>query len=155
MNYWIFDLDDTIYMTRNVMYENIKQDIYLRCLISSLNGKKYVFTNALLIHAEAVLRKLGIIDLFEDVIDRSRLNGIKPHMETFRKFLYLTNINKNDKCVFFEDNINNLVTAKRLGWTTVLISPTDRRFYNHIDYNFRDIQSAVESFTFNSSHCLR
>ena len=155
MKYWIFDLDNTLYMTQNVIYEDIKKDYYLRCLINSLDGKKIIFTNATLSHAEAVLKQLGIRDLFYDIIDRNRLGGLKPDIKIYKKFLSLSYINNTDKCIFFEDNIINLITAKKIGWITILISKKRNKNYTFIDYKFNDIHSAVENFTFNSSQCLR
>ena len=154
MKYWIFDLDNTLYMTKNIIYEDIKKDYYLRCLINSLDGKKIIFTNAILSHAEAVLKQLGIRDLFYDVIYRTRLGGIKPDIKVFKRFLSFAYIENRDECIFFEDNIINLFTAKKFGWKTILISRNRQKTYPFIDYYFSDIHSAVENFTFNSSQCL-
>ena len=154
MRYWIFDLDNTLYMTDNAIYEDIKKDNYLRCLINSLDGKKVVFTNAMLVHAEAVLNQLGIRDLFYDIIDRNRLGGLKPNSKIFKRFMSLVYIDNSDQCIFFEDSLQNLVTAKEFGWTTILISSKRSKSYSFVDYTFKDIQSAVENFTFNSNQCM-
>ena len=105
--------------------------------------------------AEAVLKQLGIRDLFYDVIDRTRLGGIKPDIKVFKRFLSFAYIGNRDECIFFEDNIINLFTAKKFGWKTLLYSRNRQKTYPFIDYYFNDIHSAVENFTFNSSQCLR
>ena len=157
MVYWIFDLDNTLYLTENIKYDAISEDKYLQCLIHGLQGKKFVFTNAHPIHSNAVLKRLGIYHLFTEVVDRIRMNGFKPDMTAFRKFMNISKVDQEDPCVFFEDTVQNLMVGKRLGWTTVLVHPsirqTQRRQYPFVDYTFRDIQSALETFSFNPEQC--
>ena len=121
---WVFDLDNTIYNTDNVNYSNISIDNYLRCLLNNLEGNKYIFTNATLGHAQMVLKRLGILEIFDNIIDRNEMKTLKPHRQAFNYFIENTNLNRNRKTVFFEDTIDNLITSKRdFGWITVLISP--------------------------------
>lgn len=154
MTNWVFDLDNTIYNTNNIIYSKISVDSYLRCLINNLSGKKYIFTNATLIHAEVVLKQLGIIDLFDSIIDRIALDSLKPNIKAFRNFVKLSQINTNIKTVFFEDNKNNLIASKNFGWLTVLINPVTRN-HNKIDYTFTNIHTALEHFSFNPGLCYK
>ncbi len=152
---WVFDLDNTIYNTNNVNYSNISIDNYLQCLLKNLKGTKYIFTNATLGHAQMVLKRLGILDMFDYIIDRNQMDTLKPNREAFNYFIENTNLNRNDKTVFFEDTIDNLIAAKQyFGWITVLISlKTSGRYNQYIDYIYRDIHTAVERFTFNPGKC--
>tara|TARA_Y100001970_G_scaffold199501_1_gene242665 strand:- start:6290 stop:6775 length:486 start_codon:yes stop_codon:yes gene_type:complete len=155
---WVFDLDNTIYNTNNINYLSIKTDYYLRCLLNNLDGKKYIFTNATLGHAKMVLNRLGILDIFDDIIDRDIMSSLKPHRTAFDYFINNTNINTNNKTIFFEDNIDNLIMAKsKYNWITVLIAPkmlrNDRNISNYINYIFKDIHTAVENFSFNPGQC--
>lgn len=157
---WVFDLDNTIYNTDNLNYSNISNDNYLKCLLNNLEGNKYIFTNATLGHAEMVLNRLGVLDIFDNIIDRTEMQTLKPHKAAFNYFIENTNLNRNRETVFFEDTINNLITAKRdFGWITVLILPqtssisrTQKRS-EYIDYTYRDIHTAVENFSFNPGRC--
>ena len=60
-------------------------------------------------------------------------------------FLFLMNIKNNDKVVFFEDTAENLVTAKSLGWITVLIG-NKRPMVSDVDFWFADINQALNYF---------
>ena len=152
---WVFDLDNTIYNTDNVNYSNISIDNYLRCLLNNLEGNKYIFTNATLGHAQMVLKRLGILEIFDNIIDRNEMKTLKPHRQAFNYFIENTNLNRNRKTVFFEDTIDNLITSKRdFGWITVLISPEISRINNqYMDFIYRDIHTAVERFSFNPGKC--
>ena len=82
------------------------------------------------------------------------MQSLKPHNTAFNYFIRNTSLNRNNKIVFFEDTIDNLVTAKNdYNWITVLISPTNLRKNNYIDYIYKDIHTAVENFSFNPGKC--
>ena len=38
MKYWIFDLDNTLYMTKNIIYEDIKKDYYFSDIHSAVEN---------------------------------------------------------------------------------------------------------------------
>jgi len=157
---WVFDLDNTIYNTSNVIYDQISKDNYLHCLINNLDGPKFVFTNATMGHARMVLSKLGIEELMDDIIDRNAMGSLKPHNNAFQYFIRHIQTKNNlkimrqTKFVFFEDNIDNLVAAKiRHQWTTVLISKY-KKHNRYVDFIYKDIHSAIESFSFNPGKCF-
>ena len=54
-------------------------------------------------------------------------------------------IKQNDRIVFFEDTAENLITAKSLGWITVLIG-NKKPMINDIDFWFSDINQALNYF---------
>ena len=152
---WVFDLDNTIYNTNNINYYDISKDNYLHCLIDNLDGHKFVFTNATLVHAEMVLSRLGIRELFDDIIDRNAMKALKPTNNAFSYFINRIQTLAQETIVFFEDNIDNLIAAKRrYHWTTVLIS-SNRPRSNYIDFTYKDIHSAIESFSFNPGRCFQ
>jgi len=157
---WVFDLDNTIYNTDNLNYSNISIDNYLKCLLNNLEGAKYIFTNATLGHAEMVLNRLGVLDIFNNIIDRNEMRTLKPRRAAYNYFIENTNLNRNRKTVFFEDTIENLIEAKRdFGWITVLILPQTSsisrtsQISEYIDYIYRDIHTALEKFSFNPGQC--
>ncbi len=94
----------------------------LRSTLRRLPGRKFVFSNAPVHYAHAVLRALGIIDLFADVytIEHTRY---RPKPDTFG-FLRLCRSHhlRPRRCIMVEDNLDNLRTAKRLGMKTVWVS---------------------------------
>jgi putative hydrolase of the HAD superfamily len=84
-----------------------------------------VFTNGSASHAERVLEKLDLADIFEDVFHIASADYIpKPAPETFEKVVARFGIDPKVTC-FFEDSEKNLAPAAVLGMTTVLIVPQD------------------------------
>lgn len=66
----------------------IQRDPALRRLLQSMSLPKVIFTNSPMEHAERILAKLDVADLFERVYD-IRFNGLKgkPHAEAIRRVL--------------------------------------------------------------------
>ncbi len=94
----------------------------LRHLIQSLAGRKLVFTNAPREYALRVLDLLGISDCFELVfsVESSKFHA-KPSLRGFQMLLKTIKASASD-CVLLEDNAAALMTAKRLGMKTILVS---------------------------------
>lgn len=91
----------------------------LRASLNRLPGRKFVFSNAPAHYAEAVLRALGITDLFSDLfsIERTRYQP-KPDKRGFLRLLRKHHLRPRG-CIMVEDNLDNLRTAKRLGMKTI------------------------------------
>jgi putative hydrolase of the HAD superfamily len=98
----------------------------LRPVLARLPGRKFVFSNAPVHYSRAVLRTLGIADLFDDVftIEHTRF---RPKPDTYG-FLRLCRGNhlRPQRCIMVEDTLENLRTAKRLGMKTVWVSGATR-----------------------------
>lgn len=99
----------------------------LRHFLMRLKGRKVIFTNAPQSYAMRVLQLLGIADLFELVfsVESSGLHP-KPAVRGFRRLLSIIKAKPSD-CVMLEDTKQALMTAKRLGMKTVLITQSLRR----------------------------
>ena len=94
------------------------------------------------------MKKLGVKELFPNnkIVGRDTLDGLlKPDINAFHEFMSMMNIKKNDKVVFFEDSAENLITAKSLGWITVLIG-NKKPLICDIDFSFSDINQALNYF---------
>ena len=152
MLYWIFDVDHTLYQlpkdTPFFSYSFLSPDPQLRHLVNRLPCQKLLFTNGTHEHGILTVKKLGIKDKFPDkkIVGRDTLKGLlKPNINAFHKFIELMKIKQNDKIVFFEDTAENLITAKSLGWITVLIG-NKKPMINDIDFWFSDINQALNYF---------
>ena len=87
--------------------------------LARLDGRKLVFTNGSVDHAERVLDRLGVADLIDDVFDIAAADYLpKPHDETYRRFVAHYGIDAG-AAVMVEDMARNLTPAARLGMTTV------------------------------------
>ena len=151
MLYWIFDLDETLYhLDTPFQYEDLKKDKYLDFMLSMLPGKKIIFTNATYDHAIRCLNLIGIEKHFSDIEARDTLDGLKPSPFIYERFIYKQNISPNDICVFFEDTINNLDTAKTyFRWKTIFINRHTNEKNDNVDMKFNNIHQCLEFFVKN------
>ncbi len=93
----------------------------LAARIDALPGRKYIFTNGSVAHAENVARKIGVIDCFDDVFDIARAGFTpKPHLETYRRFVDYCGVDPAG-ATMFEDLAHNLEAPHALGMKTVLV----------------------------------
>lgn len=93
--------------------------------IAALPGKRLIYTNGSLGHAENILNRLGITHLFDDIFDVAAADFTpKPHRAGFDRFQARFNL-PTQESIMFEDSVRNLKTAHEMGFTTVLIKPRD------------------------------
>jgi putative hydrolase of the HAD superfamily len=93
--------------------------------LHALPGRKLIFTNGTVAHAEKVLGRLGITHHFGDIFDIVHSDFIpKPQIEPYRKFIARTGI-RSETSAMFEDIARNLEAPHELGMTTVLVVSPD------------------------------
>jgi putative hydrolase of the HAD superfamily len=103
----------------------IQPEPELRGVIKQLSARRFIFTNASIQHANRVLRHLNIQDLFDGIIDILALEFVnKPRIEAYQKALALSGNPNPIKCILIDDRIANLIPAKEIGMTTVLVGET-------------------------------
>ncbi|CCG08439.1 pyrimidine 5'-nucleotidase [Pararhodospirillum photometricum] len=99
-------------------------DPVLRRALERLPGRKVVFTNGSVFHADRVLCALGLRDLFEAIFDIVASDYIpKPHPETYARLIDQLGIDPA-RAIMVEDLEKNLAPAHALGMTTVLVRNT-------------------------------
>ena len=103
------------------------RDPGLRHALLSIRGKRIVFSNAPLHYALAVLKILGIRDLFDAVfsIEHSKYRP-KPDAYGFFRIFRKMGLNPS-RLVMVEDTLDNLRTAKKLGMKTVWVGASGTR----------------------------
>ena len=114
-------------LARRVVRERL-----LRSTLRRLPGRKFVFSNAPVHYAHAVLKVLRITDLFDAVfsIERTRFRP-KPDAHGFLRFVRANHVRAR-RCIMVEDTLANLRTAKKLGMKTVWVS-ADKRAPAYVD----------------------
>jgi putative hydrolase of the HAD superfamily len=122
-----FDREDYLHFVHNVpLGDFIQPDYALQQALDRLPYRKVIFTNADTPHAERVLNILGIASCFKQIID---INAIHPHCKplpaAYLRALELSGENDPCHCVFMDDSISNLSTAKQLGFYTVRVGNTE------------------------------
>jgi putative hydrolase of the HAD superfamily len=110
----------------------------LRATLRRLPGRKYVFSNAPVHYARAVLKALAIADLFDDVfsIERARFRP-KPDSHGFLR-LFRAHRLKPRRCIMVEDSLENLRAAGRLGMKTVWVTRAERA-PGHVDVKIANL----------------
>jgi putative hydrolase of the HAD superfamily len=116
----------------------LKPDDALGRALADLPGRKLVFTNATVQHAQKVLMRLGIGAHFEDIFDVRAAGYLpKPNRAAYRAFIEHFMVDPK-RAAMFEDSHANLRPAAELGMTTVWVHPdhaaTPPRDIDHCDY---------------------
>lgn len=99
----------------------LSADPELRALIARLPGRRIIFTNGGGGHAERVLDKLNLADLFDAVLDIESCGlAPKPQRESYDRVLAATGISAHG-AMLIEDTLRNLEPAHEMGFTTALV----------------------------------
>lgn len=100
----------------------VPEDPVLRANIGALPGRKFVFTNGTVAHAENVLGEAGLTGLFEDIFDIEAASYTpKPRREAYDRFFDRAAAAPG-RAAMFEDIAHNLAEPHALGVTTVLVA---------------------------------
>ena len=115
------DPDKFLEFVHDINLNSLQEDNDLRKILLLLPGKKYIFTNGTKKHAENVLKKLNLENIFQSIFGIKEANYLpKPNLETYNLFLKTYNIDPKTS-IMFEDMGRNLIPAKELGMKTVLL----------------------------------
>ncbi len=156
------DANDFLEKVHDIDYSWLKPDPALGAAIRALPGRKFIFTNGDVGHAERTATALGILDHFDEIFDILAADLTpKPAAETYDRFLSLHDIESTD-AVMFEDLPRNLAVPKSLGMRTVLIVPHNLDTLlgedweqhgadgDHIDYVTDDLAGFLDHYLENS-----
>src|SRR6185312_9332639 len=89
--------------------------------LGGLSGRKLVYTNGSVPHAENLLKHLGIGEFFHDIFDIVASEfAPKPAMAPFREFVRRYGIAPG-RALMVEDMAKNLAPAAQLGMTTAWV----------------------------------
>lgn len=113
--------EEFLTFVHDVSLDGLSADAELRQGLERLPGRRLVFTNGSGEHAERVLAKLGVADLFEDIFHIASADYLpKPAVSTFDKMAKAFGLTPKS-AVFFEDSERNLEPAAAMGMTTVMV----------------------------------
>jgi putative hydrolase of the HAD superfamily len=114
--------DDFLDYVHDIDHSVVPADDPLRAAIAALPGRRYIFTNGSVAHAEKVLARIGLEGLFDDIFDIKAADWTpKPHRATYERFLAACRVSPR-AAAMFEDLAHNLEAAHALGMTTVLVA---------------------------------
>ncbi len=111
----------------------------LRELLMGLPPNRWIFTNADSDHAFRVMSALGLTDCFKGIIDIRKIDFVcKPNPEAFQKAMAIAGSPIEKNCIMVDDLERNLITANKLGLTTILIGESSES-NSMIDYEIPDL----------------
>jgi len=113
--------DEFLKYVHDIDISFMKEDKILRSELESLDMEKFIFTNGSAEHAQNILTRLGIYDLFgkEKVFDIKDAGYVpKPEAQTFDLMVKKFGI-KPKETIYIEDIAKNLSTGFEKGCTTV------------------------------------
>ncbi len=114
--------DEFLEFVHDIDLAPITENPALGAALEALPGRKFIYTNGSVKHAENVAGALGVLHHFDEVFDiKAAGYAPKPKREPYEKFLSSHNIDPH-RAVMFEDLMQNLEAPHALGMTTVLVS---------------------------------
>ena len=144
------DPNDFLEKAHAIDYSALMPQPELAAAIKALPGRKFIFTNGSVRHAQDTARALGILDNFDDIFDIVAADFVpKPAGSTYDKFMGLHRVD-TAHAAMFEDLPRNLQVPKALGMRTVLLVPQNLEHAferweiageddDHIDYVTQDL----------------
>ncbi|HEX6101934.1 MAG TPA: pyrimidine 5'-nucleotidase [Alphaproteobacteria bacterium] len=102
-------------------YAAVQPDPRLGAALARLPGRKLIFTNGSVAHAERVMDRLGVVDHFSGIFDIVAAGYLpKPEMAAYEGLIRSHAVEPR-RAALIEDLPRNLVPAAALGMTTVLV----------------------------------
>jgi putative hydrolase of the HAD superfamily len=115
------DPHEFLAFVHDIDHSVVPPDPELVAALSGLAGRKLVYTNGSVRHAENLLAHLGVTHLFEDIFDIVASDfAPKPAMAPFRAFVGRYGVEPR-RALMVEDMAKNLAPAAALGMTTAWV----------------------------------
>lgn len=133
-------------------------DPRLAALIEKLPGRRVIFTNGSVPHADRITRQLGIDHLFEGTFDIVAADFIpKPDPRPYHEMIARFDFNPSH-AVMVEDMAKNLKPAADLGMTTVWLRhdlewSSDGASGGHVHHEISDLTTWLEHITDTPQAC--
>jgi len=129
-------------------YSIVKHNHKLNEELVKHKGRKIIYTNANQQHANDVLVRLELTDMFVNIFDIKMADYVpKPEVQPYMKFIEKFDINPVCSAMF-DDIAKNLVPAKNVGFTSIWVDAGYENFIDDIanskdslDYETKDLSS--------------
>lgn len=126
----VHDMDPKAFLdyVHDIDLSPVPESPRLSAAIERLPGRKLIFTNGTVRHAERVAAKLGVLHHFEGIFDIVGCDYVpKPHAPAYAKFLHAHGVEPMSAAMF-EDMPHNLEQPHALGMATVLVKSS---YFDH------------------------
>jgi len=121
MHHHGMDPHDFLNFVHDIDYSAIEGHPELKAALERLPGRKLIYTNGTVRHAERVIDRLGVHEHFEVIFDIVAADyEPKPNLRPYEKLITEQNIDPT-RTAMVEDLAKNLAPAADLGMRTVLV----------------------------------
>ena len=111
--------EEYLHFVHDIDVSDLPVETELNAMLAALPGRKHIFTNGTVPHAENILNAYGIRHHFEQIFDIVGADFVpKPEQAAFDSFISTTGIDPTG-AVMIEDMARNLEPAHALGMRTV------------------------------------
>lgn len=105
----------------DIDYSPVPANADLGAVLDELPGRKLIFTNGTVAHAEAVLERLGVAAAFDGIFDIAAADFVpKPQAEPYHRMVEVHAVDPT-RAVMVEDIAKNLKVPAELGMRTVWV----------------------------------
>ena len=116
----------------------------LQSMLGKLPQRRIVFTNACLGHVQRVLRRLGVEQEIDGIVDLLAMNlQHKPQSEAYQLALAAAGESDASACLLVDDRLENLRPAASLGMTTVWVS--NAAGDNQVDHRIEVVTDLIDA----------
>ena len=140
------DPEEFLHFVHDIDVSDLEPDPVLKKLLEDLPGRRLIFTNGSVPHAQRITEQLGIGHLFEGIFDIVAANFLpKPEPITYQAMVDEFDV-VTTASVMIDDMAKNLIPASNLGIRTVWLKHdkdwSSKDFSSeHIDEEISDLKS--------------
>ena len=144
MLYHNIEPENFLSYVHDINLTTINKDIVLKNEIKKYKGRKIIFTNGTLEHASRVLKRIDILEEMDNIFDIKDAEYIpKPQIITYKKVVNKYKLIPHNT-IMIDDIKANLITAKKLGMSTILVSTKKVEKEEYIDFCYDSLSIIIK-----------
>ncbi len=144
MLYHNIEPENFLSYVHDINLTSINKDIVLKNEIKKYKGRKIIFTNGTLEHASRVLKRIDILEEMDNIFDIKDAEYIpKPQVITYKKVVNKYKLIPHNT-IMIDDIKANLITAKKLGMSTILVSTKKVEKEEYIDFCYDSLSIIIK-----------
>jgi pyrimidine 5'-nucleotidase len=99
-------IEQYLHLVHDIPLHEIERNLEMRQLLLRTNVKRWIFTASSREHAMRCLKRVGIEDLFEGIIDCRAVNQVTKHdPEAFRIAMEMAGAKDPSRCMLLDDSV--------------------------------------------------
>ncbi len=142
------DLYDFLRFVHDIDLDDVlEENPTLRRVLKQIPAKKYLFTNSDRFYSTKILKKLGVLDCFDGMIDIIDMYpACKPMSETFILAKRILGIRENSSCMLVDDQPANIKNACDFGFWGIQVGKKSQKIDQRAGYIARieDLEKYLE-----------